>query len=542
MPELHKQPLYTWEGAQGFLRHWYVCGFFPANVIHGEDPNLMDAKNSEHWETDHLGAWGGEAAITDAPQQEGDAGINWLPVQADAFKQKLLMGELRQNYPEIDTAAQDVNLGDAQWYALALLDSDAERTVTLKFSVHDSTRLFFNGALIFDEHKWHHVIYDEVSVELSLNQGRNSLLFKNERDGLVARIVDDNGKAPEGLVQLAGDDAPRRVDNAAHAMRLHALTLEINNPFTGSSQEDLSTWQNEFRPIYERGMGVRVPLSSNAVKEVQQVACDGYTRFEIKVPCEGDEYFDASILIPDDNRRNGKTIITPHGHRFWYKHVIGVDPEPQPRWSQMGPEDANYNEQLAQAGFVTAAFAQRGFDNRNDVGDGHACNQLARMAESMGYTLPGFYHADITCLADHVATIDGVDGDNLGLGGLSGGASISWIIGAYDERFKAVATFCGLARARSWAYSGACGMQIVPDVFPSGDSGEMLSLIAPRALLIGQGRYDASFSILESKSIYEDARKAWVAAGVEDKIQFEVIDSGHQFHVPTAAAFFEKNL
>ncbi|NRA38828.1 MAG: hypothetical protein HRU15_11855, partial [Planctomycetes bacterium] len=56
MSELQAQSLSTWQGAHGFISHWFICGFFPAGVEHAGEPSLMDNKISSEWETDHLKA------------------------------------------------------------------------------------------------------------------------------------------------------------------------------------------------------------------------------------------------------------------------------------------------------------------------------------------------------------------------------------------------------------------------------------------------------------------------------------------------------
>lgn len=544
MSALQAIPLNEWQGASGFIRHWFVCGFFEAGVEDPDDPDLYDEKISSCWETDHLTAWGGEAGIDDLPQPQGHAAMEWLPVQADAFDQKLKLSDIRHGYPKVDTVIRAWGDKPAQWYALAILDSAVAQKVHLKFSVHDGTRLFCNGDLVFDKHSWHGVIYDEECMTLHLQSGRNTLLFKNERQAMVARLLGTDDQALDDVQQLADAEQPQRQSQAAYTFKSHCAALKVCKPFTATTPGALEAWQQNFHKDYQAalGQGLYAGHGSATVRCLRTVPCNGYTRHELKVPCEGDGHFDAAVLIPDDERRNGRTIIHPHGHRFLFRHLIGLDPEPQPRWSQIGPYDANYAEQLAQAGFVTAAFAQRGFDNRNDVEDAHACNRLGRMAAALGMSLPRLYIDDIQRIADYLATIDGVDGDRLGIAGLSGGATISWITAAYDKRFTAAASFCGLMRARHWGYTGACGMQIVPGLFPKGDTGEVLSLIAPRAFLIGQGRFDATFNIIESESIYHDALRAWSAAGVPEKLQFVITETGHQFHVPTAVDFFLRHL
>ena len=80
----------------------------------------------------------------------------------------------------------------------------------------------------------------------------------------------------------------------------------------------------------------------------------------------------------------------------------------------------------------------------------------------------------------------------------------------------------------------------MPGLYPTGDVGEVLSLIAPRPLLLGQGRLDSTFNIIRFRSIAEDAKRAYVAAGVAERLDVEVFELAHQFHVDLAEKFFVK--
>jgi dienelactone hydrolase len=160
---------------------------------------------------------------------------------------------------------------------------------------------------------------------------------------------------------------------------------------------------------------------------------------------------------------------------------------------------------------------------------------------SMGYTLPRLHIADLHRLHDFVCTLPNVKAGRIGLGGLSGGGTLSYLTGAFDERFKAVCVMCGMCRYNDYAVGiNGCGMQVVPRLYPTGDVGEVLSLIAPRPLLLGQGRLDSTFDVIQFKSIAEDARRAYVAAGAEDRFQASVFDLAHQFNVDLAAEFYMK--
>lgn len=85
-------------------------------------------------------------------------------------------------------------------------------------------------------------------------------------------------------------------------------------------------------------------------------------------------------------------------------------------------------------------------------------------------------------------------------------------------------------------------MQIVPMLYPTGDVSEVLSLIAPRPLLIGQGRLDATFSVVTTHAIHGEAARAWRAAGRERDLRFSIYEKAHEVDLGAADGFFAEVL
>ncbi|MCX7806459.1 MAG: alpha/beta hydrolase family protein, partial [Planctomycetota bacterium] len=107
--------------------------------------------------------------------------------------------------------------------------------------------------------------------------------------------------------------------------------------------------------------------------------------------------------------------------------------------------------------------------------------------------------------------------------------------------FRAVAPFCGICRYRDYAMGfNGCGLQVVPRLYPAGDVGEVLSLIAPRPLMIAQGRLDSTFDIITARSVFEDAKRAYEAVGASDRIELCIYERPHQYDPDLAERFFLK--
>jgi dienelactone hydrolase len=402
--------------------------------------------------------------------------------------------------------------------------------------------LWINGNFMFDEHSYHHVIVDMERVTFKLREGLNSFLFQLDRDGVVARIATPaDPKAVEKLQSVAVGEVPtgRPISTFAQ-MRRHAGELKVRMPFNGRTPDDLGQWRASFSSHFKQCLGDGPPEAKAKVECVEEFRGEGYIRSRYHIGCEGQGLMPAYVLVPDEDKRNGRTIVIAHGHEN-FRVVAGVQVPGGPKMFK-DKSLRNYGELLAKKGFVVAVANERAFEERRDHFSAEdPCNTAAWRAMSMGYTLPRLHIADLHRLHDFVCTLPNVKAGRIGLGGLSGGGTLSYLTGAFDERFKAVCVMCGMCRYNDYAVGiNGCGMQVVPRLYPTGDVGEVLSLIAPRPLLLGQGRLDSTFDVIQFKSIAEDARRAYVAAGAEDRFQASVFDLAHQFNVDLAAEFYMK--
>jgi dienelactone hydrolase len=533
------RPLMNFHGTPGFICDWHIAGFFDSGLQHNPEPNLFDKKKSTKWKDDHLERWGGCKGIQDVPASGPKINFALFPLNWTAT---MLLRYAREEFPDWEKRLEgiDTDRWNKLYYALGLVQSPQEMDAELIFSGWDGCRLWINGKLSFEEHSYHHVIMDMEKVSFKLREGLNSFLFQLDRDGVTARIAtpSDPG-AVEKLRSVAVGDAPagREISTFAQ-MRRHLMELSVRMPFNGKTPDELARWQKNFGAHFHSCLGDGPPKNGSQVDRVEETRGEGYVRTRYNIACEGDGIMPAYVLVPE--KHNGRTIVIAHGHEN-FRVVAGAEKPIGPKIFK-GPSLKNYGEQLAQHGFIVAVANERAFAERRDhFGSEDPCNTAAWRAMAIGYTLPRLHIADLHRLYDFVCSLPDVDPKRTGLGGISGGGTLTYLTGAFDERFKAVCVMCGMCRYTDYAVGiNACGMQVVPRLYPTGDVGEVLSLIAPRPLFLGQGRLDSTFDVAQFKSIAEDARKAYRAAGAEDRLQPEIFELAHQFNVELAAKFFTK--
>ncbi|KKK93342.1 hypothetical protein LCGC14_2693830, partial [marine sediment metagenome] len=302
---MHRNALVSYEGASGFILDWMITGFFPNGTIGGRAPSLYDAKESRHWRKDYLGAYGGESALRGIPKCKGAATLEWLPIQAPADYPKLVLSFFRRAYPELDAAWP--GKWDHIWYALAVIESDAAQDAELRLSGHDGCRAWWNGRLVFEEHSWHKPVFDLHTVKVRLRKGRNTLLMKLDRFGLIARVTAVGGKRLAGKVRSLTPARPREdPPGTFEQMYRYSRMLKVQMPCRAPSRPEYLKWRRGALAHYRRVMGIFPKVTSKKAERIERVACDGYTRYRYHLTREAGTKLPVHVLIPDKDRFNGR--------------------------------------------------------------------------------------------------------------------------------------------------------------------------------------------------------------------------------------------
>jgi len=541
-----------WAGKTGFINDWYLCGPFESGLEKNPNPDLFDLKNSLYWEKDEFTSIGGVEHVfekVDLGKYKLECDWQWEYAPC-LFYPELQLSSLKEYFPDWESKLKDVNT--SQWtkkyYALSLIESSADMDVTLKFCGWDGCRLWVNGKLSFEDHSFHHSIYEKESLTIQLKKGVNRFLFQLDRDGVVARIDvgEDSKSSVDELKSICLSEMPEeRTVSTFHQIRTYSSRLKVSDSFKNDGNETFQNWQNRMRDYYHTCLGpyLKIEEGFGDFELVKSHEYEKYIENYYHIKTENNNILPCYVLIPKPEFFNGRTILYPHGHASRFAHLIGKNiPPPGPKmW--LGEYTGNFAQVMAEKGYVTAIFCERGFEDRKDhFSNVDACNKAHRMLMAMGLRLPRLHLGDIHLLYDLLVSLDQVDRNRIGISGLSGGATLSYLAGAYDERFKAMAVYCGTCSYYDYSFEGGCGLQVVDGWFPKGDTSDFFSLIAPRAVLIAQGKLDSTFNVVRTKQIYDQASKNYQIAGSPDKIQYVDYDLAHEYNVEIADNFFSKEL
>jgi cephalosporin-C deacetylase-like acetyl esterase len=234
----------------------------------------------------------------------------------------------------------------------------------------------------------------------------------------------------------------------------------------------------------------------------------------------------ANAYVPtaDDGKR--AAVLSVHGHWPWAR----VDPVPHAR--AVG---------LAKLGYFVLAVDAFGAGERAIEparGTYHGA-LLGASTWPVGTPLLGLQIYDNMRAVDYMTSRPEVDGDKLAITGASGGGNQSMNAGAWDERFKAVIPVCSVGTYDAYIGAACCVCEVLPGGLAIAEEGEILALVAPRALMVINATRDGhQFSVGEAEKSIARARPIFELAGAADKLKHVVVDSAHDYNRPMREAMY----
>ena len=323
--------------------------------------------------------------------------------------------------------------------------------------------------------------------------------------------------------------------------------------FAGESEQDWRKWHDALLPAAKQTLGTMpdpVPLNPQTVDECET---DGLIKQRVLFDVEDGLSASAYVLRPAGVTGKLPAILACHGHgSFGKETLVGNDSSAELR-SSRDHYNCGYGVAMAKAGYAVIAIDWRGFGERDDrhqpqdksiIGNRDLCNLHYLRATMLGMTVLGMNVHDGGCALDYLCEQDFVDGDRIGVMGLSFGGTMATWISICDLRISATNIMCYSDRFADFAFRDikTCGSQITPGLYAIADLPDLHGLIAPRPLLVEIGTLDGVFQIDSAMSCYHEVEKIYAAAGAANSLQLDLFEGKHQWSGRSSAAFFARHL
>lgn len=229
-------------------------------------------------------------------------------------------------------------------------------------------------------------------------------------------------------------------------------------------------------------------------------------------------------------------VLACHGHGYGVRAIIGLDPEGNPR--QTEPDyQKDFALSLVRQGFIVAAPEIIGFGAARREEDTHgspedsSCYSISTYLLMLGLTMPGLRVFQALRNLDFLQSLPGVNTDRIGCMGISGGGLVAAFSAALDERIRA-AVISGYANTFRDSIMSVfhCVDNYIPGLLGYCELPDLISLIAPRPLLIENGRQDEIFPIQAAERALLQIRQMYALHQAADRIESDFFDGEHQIH------------
>lgn len=286
-----------------------------------------------------------------------------------------------------------------------------------------------------------------------------------------------------------------------HDARLAAITTPAQ------LQSELATTRRKL--LQSLDLDLEKPRREPPVKQVGTLEFPEYrieklileTSPGVPVPC--------TVYVPKSGPNRKPALLVPHGHS-------GRD----------RPVYQNGYQRLAKAGFLVLAKDGWGKQERRATGHGAEGGQLILTGGSL---LSLELWDNVRCV-DYLLSRPDVDGERVGMVGLSGGGSQTLYTMAIEPRLRAGSPTCAVTTFRSdLADTTMCVCELNADLLTLGDHGLFLALAFPRPMLVVNGNRDPIFPVAGARAATRQAGRPYAVGGHEERLRFAEFDTDHDW-------------
>lgn len=196
---------------------------------------------------------------------------------------------------------------------------------------------------------------------------------------------------------------------------------------------------------------------------------------------------------------------------------------------------------LAKLGFFVLAVDAFGAGERGlgkALGEYHGAAVGATLFPS-GRLLPGLQIYENSRFVDYLQFRPEVIDDKIGITGASGGGNQTMYAGAMEERFQAVVPVCSVGTYRSYLGAACCYCELLPGTMKYTEEWALLSMTAPRGLMIINATRDAiQFSPEEATKSIAASKPIFAMFGKEQNLKHVIFESKHDYNKEMREAMY----
>ena len=325
----------------------------------------------------------------------------------------------------------------------------------------------------------------------------------------------------------------------AHLDRVYANTTP-RFQFNAETKAEWAAWHGSLKEKLVELLGGfppnRCPLKPEILERVEE---EPFWREKVVFDSREGVSVPAYLLIPKGLEKNGKAkaLLCLHGHGRGKDDVVGIVSDEVERQQHIRPLNYDYARQFAERGYVVLAPDAMCFGERGDI----SCGLAFTSGLLLGEVLVGLRVWDAMRAMDYLESRPEVDAERIGCVGLSWGGTHTIYTSALDDRIKTAVVSGYFSSFKDILIDRACcSCQYVPNILKYAELADIVSLIAPRPLLIENGTRDPLYTLEVVQKEYPRVQKAYHLLGVSDRVDSDLFDGSHRFSGKKAFDWFER--
>ena len=300
-------------------------------------------------------------------------------------------------------------------------------------------------------------------------------------------------------------------------------------------------WRSKFRQRLRRLVGrmpSQVPLQ---IEYTDEMETEAFIRRKIYIQSETHYWVPAYLFLPKPLPKSAPALVCLHGHSGIYPYIREGN---EAELAKSKTLELDYAPYFAEQGYVTIAPIQRGWnETANSVDDKESgCQRMVTNSFLSGMTPIGLRCWDASRLLDFLQTQATVDPKRIGVAGLSGGGTVALFWTALERRLR-LAIIAGYycTFADSIYAIRHCICNVVPNMLEWGEMRDIAALIAPRPLLIINGKKDPIFPIAASRRAYAELEMVYDLLDAREMLEKDFFDGPHAWSNRKTLPFLKRN-
>lgn len=269
------------------------------------------------------------------------------------------------------------------------------------------------------------------------------------------------------------------------------------------------------------------PLNAETVDSVDEGA---FVREKVVFESEPGASVPAYLLVPNAVTlgRPAPAVLCLHGHGRGKDDVVGLTSTLKERQQRIRSHNYDYARQFAERGYVVLAPDARVFGERAQ--DGMNCGWAMAAGLLLGKILVGMRVWDAKRSIDYLQSRPEVDPARIGCVGLSWGGTHTMYTAALDERIR-VAVISGYFDSfKDMLIDAACcPCQYIPNLLRYAELTDIVSLIAPRPVLIENGLEDPLYTREVVQQEYRKVEGVYRLLDAPDRLDLDLFEGAHRF-------------